>query len=280
MDAVVIEWKLGLRMCKVSITLLVHNASSTLNRCIESIIYQSYDDWELICCDDFSEDNSLSILLEWAQRDKRIKVLHNKRNRGIPYSRNKCVKESKGEYIAIIDDDDYCAQHRIKEQVNFLDKHKQYSFVGSKAYVFDEDGIWKTTSPKERPEAKDFLFTACFLNPSVMIRKTDMEEIEFYREIKETRRCEDYDLFMRMYSKGYIGYNMQVPLVYYYRGKNAYPKCKYKHRIDEAKIRYENFKKLELLPKYFFYVLKPLLLGAIPFEYIERMKKYWTRHYA
>jgi hypothetical protein len=77
---------------------------------------------------------------------------------------------------------------------------------------------------------------------------------------------------MRLYAQGYYGYNMQQPLIYYYRGKNSYVKCKYKYRIDEAKIRYLNFKKLNLLPKNFLYVIKPLIVGLIPIKLLEKKK--------
>lgn len=256
-------------MCKVSVVLPVYNASKTIDRCIESIICQTFDDWELICCDDCSKDNSLSILREWEEKNYKIKVLHNEYNRRAAFTRNRCIEAASGEYIALIDDDDYCVPNRLERQVEFLDNHPEYSFVGSQAFVFNETGVWKIANPKEKPQVKDFLWSSCFLNPSVMFRKNDIKKIGLYRVVKETRRSQDYDLFMRLYAEGFIGYNIQEPLIYYYRGKNSYGKCKYQYRLDEAKIRYHNFKSLKLLPRYYFYVFKPLLVGLFPTKVLE-----------
>ena len=260
-------------MIRVSIILPTYNASKTIDRCIESIINQTYKQWELICCDDCSTDNSFDILKKWEKKDNRIKVLKNEKNQKAAYTRNKCIKLARGEYVALIDDDDYCVVDRIEKQVLFLDKHSEYSFVGSKAYYFDENGVWKIGNAKEKPQIKDFLWSSCFINPSVMFRKRDLEDIGLYRVAKETIRSQDYDLFMRLYTKGYYGYNIQEPLIYYYRGKNSYKKCKYKFRINESIIRYQNYKRMGLLPKYFFYVLKPLVVGLIPIEILEKIKE-------
>lgn len=257
---------------KVSIILPVYNASNTIDKCIESIINQTFEDWELICCDDCSEDDSLSILNSWQKKDGRIKVLSNKKNCRAAFTRNRCIMGARGQYIALIDDDDYCVKDRLEKQVEFLNNYSEYSFVGSKAFIFDENGVWKISTPKEKPQAKDFLWNSCFLNPSVMLRKSDVEKIGLYRVAKETRRSQDYDLFMRLYAEGLCGYNIQQPLVYYYRGKNSFPKCKYEYRVDEAKIRYQNFKKMNFLPNHFLYVLKPLIVGLIPISLLEKIK--------
>lgn len=260
-------------MSKVSIILPTFNAESTIDRCIESIINQTYKDWELICCDDCSADNTYEKLCKWKEIDNRIIVLKNDKNRKAAFTRNRCISISKGEYIAQIDDDDYCALDRIEKQVDFLNKHKEFDFVGSKMYYFDEKGIWSISDSKEYPIKEDFLWNSVFANPSVMFRKNVLNNIGGYRIAKETRRGQDYDLYMRLYAKGFRGYNIQEPLVYYYRGKNSYKKCKYEYRIDEAKIRYQNFKKLGLFPVGLLYVIKPLIVGGIPISLIEKVKE-------
>lgn len=268
----IVDWK-GVNMCRVSVILPVYNASETIDRCIESIINQTFQEWKLICCDDCSNDNSLDILRKWQNKDSRIKVLYNEKNSRAALTRNRCISEAVGEYIALIDDDDYCVLDRLEKQVEFLDEHPEYSFVGSNAFVFDENGVWETTEQKEKPQVRDFLWNNRFLNPSVMFRKNDIEKVQLYRVAKDTRRGQDYDLFMRLYAQGFSGYNMHKPLIYYYRGKKSYAKCKYEYRIDEAIIRYKNFKKLNLLPKNFLYVIKPLVLGIIPISVVKKIKK-------
>ncbi len=88
--------------------------SQSIPKCINSIVRQTFENWELICCDDCSNDNSLSILQRWEKLDRRIKVLHNKKNSKVSFTRNKCIEESKGKYIALIDDDDFCVHDRLE----------------------------------------------------------------------------------------------------------------------------------------------------------------------
>lgn len=260
-------------MCKVSFILPTHNAEKTIDRCIDSIMKQTYTNWEIVCCDDCSTDKTLEKLYQWQSKDSRIHVLKNDENRRAAFSRNRCIKEAKGEYIAQIDDDDYCAHNRIEMQMKFLDENPDIGFVGSFAYLFDDNSVWGTFRVVEKPQKEDFIKNSCFINPSVMLRKSILDQVNGYRVAKETRRTEDYDLFMRLYSNGIKGYNIQDPLMYYYRGENSFPKCKYEFRIDESKIRYKNFKELGLFPKGFLYVIKPLIVGLIPIKIIEKIKR-------
>lgn len=257
---------------KVSIILPTYNAEKTIDRCIQSIIDQTETNWELICCDDCSTDRTFKKLYDWSENDPRIHVYKNKVNSGAAFTRNECIKYSNGEYIMQIDDDDYCKPDRLKKQLDFLENNLNYDFVGSQMYFFDEYGIWKTTSYKEIPKEKDFLFGSAFANPSIMFRKSALNRVNGYRVARETRRGQDYDLFMRLYANQSYGYNIQEPLTYYYRGKNSYPKCKYRYRIDEGIIRYKNFKNLGLLPMGILYVIKPLIIGIIPISIVERIK--------
>ena len=105
-----------------------------------------------------------------------------------------------------------------------------------------------------------------------------------YRIAPETRRMEDYDLFMRLYAMGYIGCNLQRPMLRY---TVDFDKTTYAHRIDEVKVRYQGFKALGLLPWGFIYVIRPLIVGLIPHDTLIEIKledngvdlrKYRRRH--
>lgn len=259
----------------VSVIIPTFNAEKTIDRCIKSVVNQTYKNLQIICCDDCSEDGTYKKLLEWSKKDPRICIMRNKSNSGAALSRNRCIKKAAGIYVAQIDDDDYCALDRIEKQVSFLDKHKEYAFVSTGAYYFDEYGVWgKSQRSKDVSPTKEvFLWNAFFLNPSMMYRKEVLNAVGGYRVAKETRRSQDYDMHMRMYAAGYKAYTMAEPLTYYYRGKNSYPKCKYRYRIDEAKIRWKNFKNLGLLPKGIPYVIKPLIVGLVPIKLIEMFKR-------
>ena len=97
-------------MVKVSVIVPVYNVEDYLRECLDSIINQTLREIEILCIDDCGTDNSYNILEEYAKKDDRIKILKNNQNMGVGYSRNIGIKESKGEYIAFIDSDDYISK--------------------------------------------------------------------------------------------------------------------------------------------------------------------------
>lgn len=111
------------------------------------------------------------------------------------------------------------------------------------------------------PEKVDFYRNSPFMHPTMMIRRGAIDAVRGYRVSKETRRCEDYDMFMRMYAKGYKGANLQDELYQYYMFYND-PKMhrSMKYRIDEAKVRYIGFKNMGILKGGFPYIVKRIIV--------------------
>lgn len=260
----------------VSIIMGVYNCKDKqlLLRSVISILNQSYTDFEFLICNDGSTDDTLLLLKEISKQDDRIQILTYENNRGLAYALNYCINNSKGRYIARQDDDDISKPNRIELQVQFLDTHMNYSIVGCNAYVYDHFGVWGEYLVEERPRKTSFLWNSPFLHPAVMMRKTDLCLINGYEICKKMRRCEDYDLFMRMYAKGYSGYNIQKKL-YYYRIENK-KNVKYRtinDRIREAGVRFRGYKEMGILMQGLPFVLKPIILGLIPqriFYYIRK----------
>ncbi len=106
----------------LSIIIPVHNASSYLKRCLDSIIDQNYLHIEVILVDDFSTDDSLAIIREYEEKDDRIKAFCNSRNRRVGYTRNKGLKEATGEYVWFVDADDWLPEGAISGLVRHLNK--------------------------------------------------------------------------------------------------------------------------------------------------------------
>lgn len=260
-------------MARVAVIMGVYNEEKKLIGAIESVLAQSFQDWILLVCDDGSSDGSRSILEDYKNRySDKIVLFRNERNRGLTYCLNKMIKNTNAEYIARMDADDVSRQDRLHRQVEFLDQNKEYAIVGTSIAKYDENGIFaKTIYPKE-PNRKSFLWNSPFAHPSIMIRSDILKELKGYKDEPRTLRCEDYDLWMRLYEKGYKGYNIQDTLLEYYEGRNAYKKRKYKYRIAEMKTRYYGYKKLGLLPQGLPFVVKPLLVGVIPGVVVKNIK--------
>lgn len=268
--------KKGDDMPKISVIMGVFNCknSKMLEDSVVSIINQTYKDWEFIICNDGSTNNTLDILKKLAKLDDRIKIISYEMNKGLAYALNYCLKHANGELIARQDDDDISLPERFERQVTFLNNHKEYNLVGTLAHIYDDNGIWGNYRLEEKPSKSSFLWNSPFIHPSIMMYKSDLLKLDGYRVAKETSRCEDYDLFMRMYAVGMKGYNIQEKLFKYRIVRNSDKKHRpMKYRIDEAIVRYQGFKKMGILVKGLPYIVKPLILGMIPQFFYKHIKK-------
>ena len=268
-------------MKKVSVIMGVYNCKrkDILEKSINSIIHQTYQDWEFLICDDGSVDDTCSKLQAFSRQDNRIRILHYAENRGLNYALNYCLAEAEGIYIARQDDDDLSAPDRLEKQVKVLDTMPMYAIVGTAAEVYHDGGVWGNFNVPEHPLKKSFLWNSPFIHPTVMIRKEALEAVHGYRVAKETRRCEDYDLFMRMYAGGYQGYNIQEKL-YLYRSENGNTKHRpMKYRIDEVVVRWKGYRALNMLGTGLPFIVKPVLVGLIPAKLLKviKMKQYGLR---
>lgn len=265
-------------MTRVAVIMAVYNCKNydMLLDSVKSIINQSFEDFEFLICNDGSDDgHKTEKYLERIKKlDPRISIYSYKINKGPAYARNYCISKSNSEYIAIQDDDDRSRNDRLEKEFKFLDNHSQYDFVGSIARVYNEKKVWGIYTLPEYPERKNFLWNSPFANPTIMFRRNVFDAVGGYRISKETKvTAEDYDLFMRLYSKGYKGYNIQETL-YDYRIIND-PKVKYRKirkRYAETIVRCKGFKQLKLGIKSLPYIVKPLVVGLIPQRFFYHIK--------
>lgn len=251
---------------RVSVIMGAYNAEKTISRAIDSILNQSYSDWIFIICDDGSKDGTYKVLTDYKKRfPNKFVILKNEPNKGLTHSLNKCLKYATSEYVARMDADDVSLPNRFERQIAFLDNNPEYAFVGTAIERFDEDGVWsKTDNINIEPSKEHFYKSSGFVHPSVVIRKAALDSVGYYREAWFTNRCEDYDLWMRLYANGYKGYNLKDVLFQYYEGKESFPKRKYKYRICEAVTRAKGYAALKMYPKGLIYIMKPLVSGFIP----------------
>lgn len=263
----------------ISVIMGVYNPAShrRLFEAIESILQQTYTDWELLLYDDGSTGTSESLIRRAARLDKRIRYWHSKENCGLAHALNACLRHARGGYIARMDDDDLSKPHRFEKQAAFLDAHPSVQWVGSNAELIDEKGVWGFQKMPEIPQTNDFLFNSPYIHPTVMFRREVLIRHGGYNESPRLNLCEDYELFMRLHRQGERGYNLQEPLLQYWENYESYQKRTFRRRMREMKLRYDGFRDLGILEMSTMpYVLKPLLAGAIPapvHHYINRRTK-------
>lgn len=201
-------------MSKVSIIMGIYNCASTLAEAIDSIINQTFQDWELIMCDDGSTDETYSIAEKYREElGSKIVLLKNDQNYGLNHTLNRCLKVASGEYIARMDGDDISLPWRLEKELDFLEKHLEYAIVSTPMIYFDEAGDWGRSYAIEKPTKKDFIkHTPVFCHAPCMIRKEAYLDVGGYTEDTRMLRFEDVNLWYKLYAKGYYGYNLQEPL--------------------------------------------------------------------
>lgn len=256
----------------------VYNCPSKemLTRAIDSVLNQSFEDFEFLICDDGSTNDTLKWTKEKAEEDSRITVLENKENKGLAEALNKCLEKASGKLIARQDIDDYSMQDRFQTQVDFLNENKEISFVGSACYLYyiDENGKTEINGEWHRPELptkEDFLYNSPFVHGTLMFRREVFEKCGGYRLIGRCRKYEDYDFFMRAYAKGFQGANIDRLLYTYYSDEKK-SQVPARMRLDEYKVRKEGFRELGLMPKGIPYLMKPILLIFVPGSLQSRFK--------
>ena len=184
----------------ISVIIITHNRGCYIKEAIESVLSQTFNDWELIIIDDASADNTREIAESYVLKDERIKYFKNNERLHISKSRNKGLNLASGKYIAILDSDDiWCDKDKLKKQIIFLEEHMEYALVGGGVAVIVETGAEtrRYLNPCTDNEIrKQILIKNPFAHSSVMYVKDFIKEIGGYDE--NLNGIEDYDLWLRI----------------------------------------------------------------------------------
>ena len=256
---------------EISILMCVYNPEreKEFRQAISSMVKQTFSDWEMLLYDDGSDIRYQSKIQAMCT-DSRIRYIRGNDNRGLAYGLNICIQQARGRYIARMDADDISCAERLEKLYDFLEEHREYQWAGCNTILFDEKSEYGRREMPEIPKPTDFLNYSPYIHPSVMFRKEVLMECGGYKNL---RRGEDYELFMRLHAQGYQGYNLQELLFKYREDKNTYKHRKYRYQIEEVKIRLCGFKNMHVLKlSTFYYVIKPLITGLIPNNFLIKLK--------
>lgn len=121
----------------------IYNCAPTLPEAIDSILAQTFSNWQLILCDDGSADSTYAVAKSYQERfPDKIVLLQNERNMGLNHTLNRCLQKADGEYVARMDGDDVSLPTRLEKEATFLDEHPEYAIVSTPMIFFDESGDW------------------------------------------------------------------------------------------------------------------------------------------
>jgi len=250
---------------EVSVIMGIYNCEKYLEEAIDSIMAQTFTDWNMIMCDDASTDNTYNIAKKYADKypDKFI-LIKNDTNMGLNTTLNNCLKYAKGKYIARMDGDDISYPTRFYEEVSFLNENLQYSIVSCQMEYFDENGVFRVSNMKKEPVCNDLVYGTPFCHAPCMVRREAYDAVNGYSVSKWLLRAEDYHLWIKMYRNGFLGYNLDKALYKMRDDRNSVKRRKYIYRINEAYVICCAVKYLKLPVWKFVYALKPLIVGMLP----------------
>ncbi len=244
-----------------------------LERSVDSILSQTLTDLEFVICDDGSKDSVRRYLEKKAENDHRVRLVRPGACLSLPEKLNVCLRESRGEWIARMDDDDYAYPDRLERQMQYLNEHSEISFVGCSARLCCGGEVVGERRFPEFPDVRDFYFSQPFLHPALLFKRQVLETVNGYSEDMRCRLCEDYDLLLRLYYAGYQGANMPDVLFDYTIPPTAKGNRRMKHRWNEVVIRFIRFRELGRLPQALPWVVKPIIVGALPENLLAYLKK-------
>lgn len=248
----------------VSIIMGVYNEQKTIEYCIESILSQTYSNWEFIICDDCSTDETFAILKKYEEKDARFKILHNEKNLRLAASLNHCLSVAEGKYVARMDADDASLPERLTKQVEYLETHPEVDVVGCARIIFDENGERGIRSGIEVPSKEDLLKDSPFAHPTIMMKKSVYDALGGYTVSEQTMRAEDLDLWFRFFAVGYVGYNMPDVLYRYRESVADMEKRSLKAAIGIAKVFWQGYALLEYPYGRRVWALKPIVAALLP----------------
>ena len=208
----------------VSIITPCYNSSKFIGQMIESVIAQTYPNWELLITDDCSTDNSRKIVEEYSKKDPRVHLFKLEKNSGAGIARNNSIEKAQGRFIAFLDSDDMWKPEKLEKQLTFMVDHG-YQFSHSYTLVVDEDN--KVVGLNKKPARVSFRSTRIinYIGTSSVIYDTkDIGKIY----MKPIRRRQDFALWLNILQKTKYAYCIPEPLFIYRYAPNSLSSNKFK----------------------------------------------------
>lgn len=200
----------------VSIITPSYNAAAYIAETIESVLAQTYTNWEMLIVNDCSKDNTAEIVQSYAAKDKRIKLINLKQNSGAAVARNTAIQNAKGRYIAFLDSDDLWKKEKLQKQIEFMQQnvyaftYTSYEhFKGIKENIQNQVQIPKSLNYKQELRGNQI---GCL---TVILDRTQIQNIHF-----TTQKHEDYILWLNILKQGTIAYGIQESLALYRTGNS------------------------------------------------------------
>ena len=230
----------------VSVIMAAYNAEKTIEQSINSVLNQTYPDVELLVVDDYSQDRTVKLVENIMARDNRVRLIYNKENSGVSYTRKHGLEEAKGTWIAILDSDDIWAPEKLEKQI-ILQKKMNADLLFTGSAFMDSDGQpidWYLHAPSE-VTYRHLLKQNVLSNSSSLVRK---ELYEKHYAVGDGMH-EDFAVWLGILKEGKRAYGVDEPLLTYRIAKSS----KSGNKIKAAKMNWNTYRYIGLNPLSAFY---------------------------
>lgn len=226
-------------MPSISVVMAVYNGEKYLKEAIDSILYQTYRDFEFIIIDDCSTDDTPCILASYG--DKRIRIIRNERNLKLPASLNRGLRLAQGKYIARMDADDVAMPERFAKQIGYMEAHNEVAVLGGSIEVMDEFGksLYVNQVKCGDKIGSYYLLPSPIAHPTAMLRKSMTVDEGFFYDEKYTS-AQDYDLWLRIAKVHKIANIPDVVLMYRIHGGSISESKREQQQSNALKIFLKN----------------------------------------
>jgi glycosyltransferase involved in cell wall biosynthesis len=251
----------------------VYNGLPYLEKAIESILEQTFQDFEFLIIDDASTDGSREKLRELESQEDRIRLILHSKNRGLGYSLQEGVHKARGDWIARMDDDDVSCPSRLEKQIGYLNAHPEIDVLGSWAVDIDGEGnkLDERTYPIDHSEIARLIWTNPIIHPTAIFRKAAVESVGSYDPT--VRKRQDYELWFRCLEGGLKFGNVPKVLLGYRFTDDYYKRNDLKVAWGQAKMGWEGCWRIGASPLAYLGVCVPVLRSMLP----RRLNKFFHR---
>lgn len=251
----------------------IYNCATTLQEALDSLYAQTYQDFEIILCDDGSKDNTYDVALDNQRQHANIVLLRNEQNLGLNATLNKCLAAAKGKYIARMDGDDISLPTRFEKQVKFLDERPEYAVVSAPMIYFDENGEFRRGKGKGEVVARDFVHGSPICHAPCMARTEVFRSVGGYSVDDKLLRAEDYHLWFKIFAAGHKLFMMDECLYMMRDDRNAAIRRNWRTRRNETYVKHIGYRMIGLPFYYQVFAIVPIIKYFTPrfiYDYYHR----------
>ena len=234
----------------ISIVLPTYHSAQRVEDSINSVLKQTYENWELIIVDDASQDDTPAVIQRYADADKRIKCLFSKTNQGAGETRNLGIDAARGRYLAFLDSGDLWESDKLSRQLDFMQKNN-YAFTFTKGDFFDENGkfLGETIKTADKLAYRDVLKHCCISTPTVMLDTTQFNRIR----MPALRQGEDHALWLSLLEQTPYVYRIPVVLSHFLIWSGALSS----NKLHKARMQWRVYRQalgLSLIPSAWYWL--------------------------